>query len=82
MNTVYVEDVPGFLPALAAVRDAGGVLLGEEAARHLTILALAVATPHMRAEIMADLADELHELMPEVSTFLDSVSAQLREALR
>lgn len=78
---IDVRHVPGFTAAMSAVRHLGGILLSEEAAQRFALVALAAATPHMRAELLADLADELGDDFPEVATVLDTASHQLRKAL-
>ena len=90
---MLADQVPGFGPALEAVRRAGGVLLTEDAARALTLLALAVAGPHIKAEHLADMADDLAETagrmhsgegaatLLKLSASLDLASHQLRRQL-
>lgn len=93
MGHINADDVPGFRQALEAVRRAGGVLLTEDAARALTLLALAIAGPLIKAENLADIADDLADMstrMPtgegasvllRLSASLDLASHQLRKAL-
>lgn len=81
--------VPGFLPALRSVSALGGVLLGDSAAMSLTLAALHAARPHMQAEFLADVADDVAELaarntsaeLAELARLLDAASHQIREAL-
>jgi hypothetical protein len=87
-----LADIPGFAQALAAVQRGGGVLLSADAARQLTMAALFVAGPHVRAEVLADTADDIaamaEHLPPadtvqllQVATALDQASHDIREAL-
>ncbi len=78
--TVPVVQVPGWMPALNAfVAKFGGECL-DETIEHVTLI-LAVATPHIRAEALADLADELADHFPDVAEILDHASHDMRRAL-
>jgi hypothetical protein len=81
VTAVALHQVPGFTPAMSAIRHLGGLLLPEDVAQRFAMVALAAAVPHMRAELLADLADELADDFPEVATVLDNASHQLRKAL-
>ncbi len=93
MHVAEVEQLPGFLRALEAVRRAGGVLLSDDAARALTLLALHSATPLIKAEVLADTADDLAEvaellpagddtgLLLRLAGALDDASHQIRRSL-
>lgn len=56
------NEVPGFREALSAIRRAGGVLLPFEAAAALAASAIAAAAPHIRAETLADTADDILDM--------------------
>lgn len=55
------HDTPGFSAALAAV-EALGVLNNPESRSRLVVLVLYVAGPHIRAEALADMADEADDI--------------------
>lgn len=90
---ISAEQTPGFPSALAVIQRAGGVLLTAEAAHRLTVLALAAAGPHIRAEVLADIADDLAgtaETFPtghisgvllQLAGAFDRASHDIREAL-
>lgn len=74
------HQVPGWLPALNAfVEKFGGECL-DETVQHVTVI-LAAAVPHIRAELLADLADDLVTHFPDVAEILDHASYEIREAL-
>lgn len=82
MSHIHVMDVPGFPQALLAVRRAGGVLLTEDAARQITILAMAAATPFIKAEVLADTSDDLLDMqMHELAELFDQISHHIRQEL-
>jgi hypothetical protein len=93
---ITAEQTPGFTSALAIVQRAGGVLLTDQAAFRLTTLALAAAGPHIRADMLADTADDITEAgrrweangvgevaaaMYGLARSLDQASHDIREAL-
>jgi hypothetical protein len=60
-------EAPGFPEALAIITQVGGVLLSQEAAVRLAIAAVAAAGPAIRAEVLADLSDDLRDAATEWS---------------
>lgn len=96
MRQVVLAHIPGALPALEAVQYVGGVLLTPSAAEQLAFAALHAADPHIRADLLADIADDAygqaldlfalghHEQAFTLQDFgraLDQASHQIREAL-
>lgn len=64
-----------------AAFDTGTVLDRNDAVK-LALAAVEDATPHLRAEFAADMADALLEAnQPEVAAVLDALSAEYREEL-
>lgn len=63
-----------------AAFDTGTPLDRNEAVK-MAVSALADATPHLRAEFAADLADALADNHPEVARILDGLSAEYRQEL-
>lgn len=61
------EDLAGYRQAVAAIEQVGGVLLTPEAARLLALVALHMSGPAVRAELLADIADDLVELASQVA---------------
>lgn len=59
---IHPSLVPGFEPAARAIRAAGGIMLGDQAAATLALVALEAARPHMQAEGLADLADDMLDM--------------------
>lgn len=88
-----VADVPGFLPALQAVCRVGGVLMAGNVGLALTSAALEAAGPHIRAEVLADIADDLASTaatiwppehawpLAQMAEALDHASYEIRKAL-
>lgn len=60
------DDVAGYRQAVAAIQQLGGVLLSPESARLLALATLHVSGPAVRAELLADIADDLAELAAQV----------------
>lgn len=87
------EEYAGYRAAVRVLEQAGGVLMPGDAARALALLVLHATGPHVRAELLADLSDDLAELsefsgsgggrkaLTEVAHALDLASHQLRTAL-
>lgn len=63
-----------------AAFDTGTVLDRNDAVK-MALAAVADATPHLRAEFAADMADALADTHPEVGHILDTLSAEYREEL-
>jgi len=59
----------------------GGTPISRNEAVHLGLAAVESATPHLRAEFAADMADALADAHPEVAHILDTLSAEYREEL-
>lgn len=84
--------VPGFPQAHRAVTQLGGLLLGPDAAASLALVALAAAAPAMKAELLADIADDLAALagqlppgagpLAQVAESLDKASYEIRRQLQ
>lgn len=74
------HNVPGWTAALRAI-DAD-MQPGEwQHYIRVTTIALSAAIPHIRAETMADLSDDLADHFPDVAEILDHASYEIREAL-
>lgn len=70
---------PGFLHALTAVQ---GVSRQQPLSyAEIVTIALSVARPHVQAETLADLADEIAETYPAFADLLDQMSHHIRTAL-
>lgn len=95
MTSTFADDLTGFEQARDALRRVGGVLLPDDAANALAAALLMVATPLIKAETLADIADDLTDIARQFDRFeptalalvnvahsLDSASAQIREATR
>jgi hypothetical protein len=93
---VNLSHIPGALAALDAVQYAGGVLLAAEAAHQLVFAALHAADPHIRADLLADIADDALDqalrvladgqleaavILNDFGVALDHASYNIREAL-
>jgi hypothetical protein len=91
----FAADLAGFPQALDALRRVGGVLLPDDAAHALAAALVAVVTPLIKAETLADIADDLADMahhfgeheptglaLNHVARSLDSASAQIREGTR
>jgi len=91
----FAADLTGYRQALDALRRVGGVLLPDDAAQALAAALLMVATPLIKAETLADIADDLAEIahhfgeheptglaLNHLARSLDSASAQIREGTR
>lgn len=87
------EQCPGFVPALAAVELLCAGLLSPREARRLTLVALATADPLIRADVLANLSDDVLELaagipadesrvLLQLSSAFDQSSHEIREALQ
>lgn len=72
--------VPGWTAALVAIDAESDPGEWQNYIRIVTV-ALAAATPHIKAEVMADLADEFADDFPEFAAVLDMASHGIREAL-
>jgi hypothetical protein len=72
--------VPGWTAALAAIDAENEPGEWQRFIRPVTV-ALAAATPHIRAETLADLADELVDHFPDVAEILDHASHDIRKAI-
>lgn len=83
------NEYAGYRTAVRVLEQAGGVLMPGDAARALALLVLHATGPAVRAEILADLADDALELGLQVGSAalvdyghaLDLISHQLRSAL-
>lgn len=87
------EEYAGYRLAVQVIERAGGVLMPGDAARALALLVLHVTGPAVRAELLADIADDLAELaghsfteagavaLTEVAYALDLAGHQLRTTL-
>lgn len=87
------NEYAGYRVAVRVLEQAGGVLMPGDAARALALLVLHATGPHVRAELLADISDDLAELsgratseggrnaLSEVSYALDLASHQLRTTL-
>ena len=95
MTHAYAADLTGFPHALDALRRVGGVLLPDDAAQALAAALVAVVTPVIKAEALADVADDMTEMsehfgqhtptgaaLAALARSLDSASAQIREGAR
>jgi len=95
VTRAYAADLTGFAQALDALRRVGGVLLPEDAAQALAAGLVAVVTPVIKAEALADISDDMLEIaehfgqttptgvaLVELARSLDSASAQIREGTR
>ena len=58
-----------------------GTPLDRNDAVKMALAAVEDATPHLRAEFAADMADALADAHPEVGHILDTLSAEYREEL-
>jgi hypothetical protein len=58
-----------------------GTPLDRNDAVKMALAAVEDATPHLRAEFAADMADALADAHPEVGHILDALSAEYREEL-
>lgn len=96
VRPVVLAHIPGALPALEAVQYAGGVLLSPLAAEQLVFATLHAADPLIRADLLADIADDalfaaLRQLelgfiegavaLQEFGDALDHASHEIRKAL-
>lgn len=84
---------PGFRPALAAVNAACQGRLDPELAYRAVLVALAVAGPLIRADQLADLADEISDMaaplcgtapgstLESLAAIVDQAGHDIREAL-
>jgi hypothetical protein len=56
---VYPHEVTGFAAAADVLQRVGGVLLAPDAAAALALALIGTVEPHLKADVLADLADEL-----------------------
>lgn len=83
------EDYAGYRVAVRVLEQAGGVLMPGDAARALALLVLHATGPAVRAEILADLADDALDLglqlgsaaLVDFGHALDLAGHRLRTAL-
>jgi hypothetical protein len=87
------DQLPGFSDAVEVLRRVGGVLLPADAAHALSGALILTVTPHVKAETLADIADDLYaaadqsphpRVYRELRAFadaLDTASHHIREAL-
>jgi hypothetical protein len=89
------DELTGFTRGRAALMHVGGVLLTEHAANMLAAALVIAVAPVIKAEALADVADDLAEMahhfgeheptglaLNHLAHALDSASAQIREATR
>lgn len=88
------EQVPGYLPAVRAVAVVMGDSLSGASPEDVALAALAAAVPHIKVEVLSDLADDLatganyippghpwREPLIALSNALDASAAALRKEL-
>lgn len=83
------NDYAGYRTAVQVLEQAGGVLMPGDAARALALLVLHATGPEVRAEILADLADDALDLglqlgsaaLVDFGHALDLAGHRLRTAL-
>lgn len=83
------HEYAGYRTAVRVLEQAGGVLMPGDAARALALLVLHATGPAVRAEVLADLADDATDLglrlgsaaLSDFGYALDLASHQLRAAL-
>lgn len=88
------EQVPGYLPAVQAAAAVMGAGLAGASPEDVALAALAAAVPHIKVEVLSDLADDLaigasyippghpwREPMFALSNALDDSAATLRKEL-
>jgi hypothetical protein len=59
VNAVYPHEVTGFAAAADVLQRVGGVLLAPDAAAALALALIGTVEPHLKADVLADLADDL-----------------------
>ena len=79
-------DIPGFMPALAALADwlgdPGDYGMQPRHVAEIVALVMAVSRPYVQAEVLADASDYLAETGQEqLAEVLDNVSAGIRKAV-
>jgi hypothetical protein len=84
---VIADQTPAYVDAVAdaieiSLRNNAGTVEGSsEAFRASARAALAVAHPHIRAEVFADMSDQLADRYPDLSVILDRLADQYRREL-
>ncbi len=73
-------EVPGFCAAFEAVAEAGHRRPDLNPVEIITI-AMAAARPHVQAELLADLADDVADIAPVFAEMLDRISHDIRKAI-
>ena len=59
MTAVYPHEVTGFPAAADVLQRVGGVLLSPDAAAALALALIGTVEPYIKADVLADLADDL-----------------------
>ncbi len=90
------HEVTGMGPAVDVLQRVGGVLLPPDAAQALAFALIGTVAPYLQADMLADIADDLHDAargyaaaqdfgpaaaLLAQSFALDNASHQIREAL-
>lgn len=61
MDASFPHEVTGFAAAADVLQRVGGVLLAPDAAAALALALIATVEPHIKADVLADLADDLFD---------------------
>jgi len=67
VNAVYPHEVTGFAQAADVLQRVGGVLLSPDAAAALALALISTVEPWLKADVLADLADDLMDQVRDLT---------------